>query len=778
MDFDGDQSITKLLPSPTLLLTILLLLSVLPRSIYAQPVQPSPMPTVASGSRPTPAAPILSAFGGLSDGGPVLSPYIDRLAFNARADLLFLADTPERRQAFVIPYGFSFAARHVVEGGIYTHHAFWKEGERSHAYNAPLGFNLKVRLWRWFSKDPNRHFTVVAAYQHEVRTGPFDGPNQLGLLTDLAALRIAASWPVWLFDIGASVGALYDYQGRFAIGELGARLGARLDFIHLEDTRASLEGIVRGVPAYAKSDAALPGAIDMQKSIGLSGALFFGINTRMTKTADFGIWAQKGFGDVAPLSFGARVFGIFIGEGYLRPRPIWAEVVKEIAIWIKEQVSAIDPVFRKDCVAYDTEDHHNTPMGRYGKLSEDGKFCESQGYKVPVGVDLFRNPKGTILCWDKKLRDCLLRRENPNAPWIPIHRPRLDLDCVLRDSDGSPLERLGEPAGDRKTCHWRAKDQHGSTIDRELEIGRLYHADSGLHRVCFNEDLTGCFVDRGDHDKRWTGLQQAAANFGLGIDEGVADYEKTADTAKAVASGKVNVKTIAQQAAEAAEHSIDLCASEGVACAKRIFNDALQAGWKALEDGEQWVDKPTQEKINDVMRASGKAGVKTPASLAAGVATGGVTQAVGGAIEHELEKAVANAAKRKTEKALAKKAGRAVGKLEAQVAEHVVPPAKVVEGSLPKGGTYLLVDQRTGKVMRTGRTKDLERRKVEHQRDPETRPYPMKEDKRTDNRSEQRGREQMIHDAHQPPLDKINPISPKNPQRQQYLDAAKRLDEE
>lgn len=596
---------------PSLLLGLLLFM--LPRLVVAQPSSVSSLST--AGSAVSLSEPLLPAFGGLSDGGPVLSPYIDRLAFNARADLLFLADTPRQQQAFVIPYGFSFAALHLVEGGIYTHHTFWKEAGHSRSYNAPLGLHLKVRLWRWFTKDPNQHFTIVAAYQYEVRTGSFAGPNQLGLLTDLAALRIAASWPLWLLDIGASVGALYDYHGSFATGELGARLGVRLDFLRLENTRASFEGIMRGLPSYARSNLSLPSAVAPLSPIGLSGALFFGVNTRMTKTVDFGVWVQRGFGDVAPLSFGVRVLGIFIGEGYLRPNPIWAQVVQEVTVWIKEQVAAIDPVFRKDCIAYDTEDHNNAPMGRYGSLSEDGTFCESQGYRVPVGVDLFRNHKGTLLCWDRVLRDCLLGRDHPSAPWVPIHRPCLDADCVLRDSDGSPLERLGEPVGDGKTCHWRAKDQHGHAVDRDLQVGRLYHADSELHRVCFNDDLTGCFVDRSGHGKQWTGLQQAAANFGLGIDDGVADYKKTADAAEAVASGRVNLKAIAQKAADAAQHSIEHCASEGAACAKRVFNDIVRAGREAIEKSEQWASKSTQEQINDAMRASGKASAAAPGNL-------------------------------------------------------------------------------------------------------------------------------------------------------------------
>ncbi len=289
--------------------------------------------------------------------------------------------------------------------------------------------------------------------------------------------------------------------------------------------------------------------------------------------------------------------------------------------------------------------------------------------------------------------------------------------------------------------------------------------------------MTGCFVNRSGHDTRWNGLQQAAANFGLGIEDGVADYKKTADAAEAVASGKVHVTTVAQEAADEAEHSIEHCASAGLACVKGVFYSVVRAGQGAIEKGVDWAQKPTQEQINDVMRASGKAGMKAPANLAAGVAAGGVRQVAGEVVEHEIEKAVAQAAKHKSEKALAKQTGRTVSRLETSVAEHAVPPTTVVEGAVPQGGTYMLVDEKTGKVMRTGRTNDLKRRKGEHQRDPETRPYPMKEDRLTDSRPAQRGREQMIHDAHQPPLNKINPISPTNPKRQQYLDAAKELDE-
>jgi hypothetical protein len=90
----------------------------------------------------------------------------------------------------------------------------------------------------------------------------------------------------------------------------------------------------------------------------------------------------------------------------------------------------------------------------------------------------------------------------------------------------------------------------------------------------------------------------------------------------------------------------------------------------------------------------------------------------------------------------------------------------------PKGGTYLLRDAETGEVMRTGRTNDFVRRQGEHALDPALEKFKFEIVDKTDDYSEQRGLEQMLHDVYQPPLNKIRPISPTNPNRQSYLDAA------
>jgi len=109
------------------------------------------------------------------------------------------------------------------------------------------------------------------------------------------------------------------------------------------------------------------------------------------------------------------------------------------------------------------------------------------------------------------------------------------------------------------------------------------------------------------------------------------------------------------------------------------------------------------------------------------------------------------------------------GKKAARLAEEIEQGAS----ASAKGGTYVLRDPETGQVMRTGRTKDHKRRANEHKQQPETKQLDYERATRTDDYSIQRGQEQLLHDEYKPPLDKIRPISPQNPRRDEYLDAAR-----
>ena len=92
-----------------------------------------------------------------------------------------------------------------------------------------------------------------------------------------------------------------------------------------------------------------------------------------------------------------------------------------------------------------------------------------------------------------------------------------------------------------------------------------------------------------------------------------------------------------------------------------------------------------------------------------------------------------------------------------------------------QGGVYALRDPVTGQVVRTGRTNSLLRRQGEHFRDPALSDFEFEVVARTDVYAQQRGLEQLVHDAYSPALNRINPISPTNPNRGGYLDAAEQF---
>jgi RHS repeat-associated protein len=107
---------------------------------------------------------------------------------------------------------------------------------------------------------------------------------------------------------------------------------------------------------------------------------------------------------------------------------------------------------------------------------------------------------------------------------------------------------------------------------------------------------------------------------------------------------------------------------------------------------------------------------------------------------------------------------------------------KLLEGAsdtkkAAKGGVYSLKDA-DDKVVRTGRTKDLDKRKDQHATGKDTKDLKFEEEYRTDNYSEQRGLEKVVYDKNPQAqssnggLNKIKPISDKNKNKTTYENAA------
>jgi hypothetical protein len=82
-------------------------------------------------------------------------------------------------------------------------------------------------------------------------------------------------------------------------------------------------------------------------------------------------------------------------------------------------------------------------------------------------------------------------------------------------------------------------------------------------------------------------------------------------------------------------------------------------------------------------------------------------------------------------------------------------------------------NQNRGKVIRSGRTNDFDRREREHGRDLPLKGLTFGGRYSIDDYVTQRGLEQAAHDALQPPINPINPISPNNANRPACMNTAK-----
>ncbi len=122
---------------------------------------------------------------------------------------------------------------------------------RSCRRRSPATSRMAARLRRPWRSDPHQHLAIPANFEQEARLWRFDGPNQLGLLTNLATLRLSLNKQLGRAELGLQVGALSDWQKRFATAELGARIGFHRPF--LPGVKAFAE-CAEGIPSMARFD--------------------------------------------------------------------------------------------------------------------------------------------------------------------------------------------------------------------------------------------------------------------------------------------------------------------------------------------------------------------------------------------------------------------------------------------------------------------------------------------------------------------------------------------
>lgn len=767
-------------------LQALLLLCALVASL---PVRADPLPLPQSGLLPNPNP--------LCDSNLVSCLYIDKFAGHAYAHLMVLPGTGLRGTAIVAPYGVSMGLFGRFAGGISTDTAFWWQDGALQRQQGPLRLSLTALLWPLLPLSqaprvqqeedgsthfaPPRHLRIGLAYEHQWRVGPFDGPNSLGLLHDLAGLRIVAVKAFGPVEITASLGALYDWRGTFATGEAAAQIGLYLPFFRAMKIYG--EALGRGTPAYVQKGVTLP-PVDGLNPLHAQAVLGGGLSFRPSERVDLGVSVQRGFGGLAPVIVLVRFLTLSLGETYQHRAAtpvaqLAADATVAVATVIKDYLAnlPIDPKLDKNCLLWDDNGALLFPQP-VGTRTMDGHHCLVQGELLPIDQTLWRDRKKSLICRDGKLTDCLMYRRPHEDGYRALHRPWVGADCVLREriydpaAPGLPqgethrvveLAVLGSRTEDKQGC----RDQAGYVH----RIGTSYYREHNHLWICaaprIEEQRDTCFLELAELPSQMKNQMTPVGRIARALDHGAVEEAQALDklpdnavqTAEDIKAGRIHAGT----ARDALKH-------KAFAFAHHFTREGVQEAWESLKE---FAEKPPIEQAEAGAHSMGGAMVAAPVTIPLGAATEGIGGALLSGVEKTAEvlkvgkagkKAVATATK--TQKKLA-----AAEKTVVQQAEQAAAHAPV-----PKGGTYLLVDPETGQVMRTGRTKNLERRETEHKRSSETKHLDFVTDRRTDSYAEQRGREQVIHDLHKPQLNKLNPINSKNPKRQEYLDAAKRLE--
>lgn len=547
--------------------------------------------------RALPDAAPLNNFNPLCDSSLVHCLDIDHFAGHAYGHLQVLPATSRRGAAAVFPFGATLGLFERVAGGISTAYAFWKEGDTTFQQLGPLRLSLSGRLLPLLSSDGNAEdatdhgFQLGLAYEHEVRVGPFNGANSLGLLSDLASFHVVGSKWLGPFQISGSVGGLFDWKGSFATGTVAGQLGWLIPgFKHL---KVFLAAMGRGFPAYVKRDPLL--LADAPFPIHPQGLASLGLAFRAHRRVDLSVEVERGFGDgIAPWAILINFLVLSAGkehEGHAATplAQLAADVTREFVSWAVEKLQTIDPYLKKDCVLYD--DNHQ-PMMKLGELSPDEAACIYQGLRVPIGPHFWKNQGETRVCYDRAATDCFLTRTSHTDPWEPVHPLLVHSDCFAY-LNGQPWMRVGKLSTDRQRC-----ENQGQSI----RVGQTLKPDHALTGgwYCYDES-------RQEHPKQshhWCIERPQSPVSDAGyvgrrfVGRGEEDIKSIGKTTKQavdeVASGTpLHATTPVKEAEAAGRAALAAVQNAKPEDAERIYQGVVEAA-------KEWWGKPQREKLADV----------------------------------------------------------------------------------------------------------------------------------------------------------------------------------
>lgn len=615
------------------------LAGVVPCVAYAQPA-----------GMPQPA--LVPSYSPLCDSNLVPCLDVDDFAAHAYAHLMVLPQTEQRETAVSIPYGIALGLFGRLSGGVSTNYTFWPQEGTLRRGHGSLRLSTTLLLWPLFPLRPQveappsgqhephfippRHLRIGVTYEHELRAGPFEGANSLGLLMDLSALRLVTTKAFGPVELTLSLGALIEPRRLLATGEVAAQVGLYLPFF--KALKFSIEGLARGVPSFVHPDLLADlgeGGIRPQRTLGLA------LSYRPHARVDLGVSAQMGVGGMAPSVIIARFAVLSVGKTYegRAATPITqlvADATARVATEVREYIASlpIDPMLDEQCIIRDDDGSY---MGRFGARSADRHYCEHDGFKVPIGHELLRDTASDRLCRDSRrnrrtgkrdLYDCVLWRRGKE--WLPAHQATLNDKCELRESDGRLLAQVGTPSANGTECHYpatRNNGQYGSyTTYQDQPIGEIFYTDSARSTVCENPNLTRCFIEHADGrgSLRMTPIERIARGAERGVRNKTESAQSAAQTAEDVATGKVSFTTIADEVKK-----------ETTEVAKIVTDpDKLKAVAKEktddwLKSASDWWSKPSDDKLDD----AGEWAAGTTVDGAVGMGMGAVGHVTGGVVD-------------------------------------------------------------------------------------------------------------------------------------------------
>lgn len=633
---------------------------------------------------PQPA--LLPHYSPLCDSNLVGCLDIDDFGAHAYGHLMVLPKTDQRGTAAVFPYGLTLGLFGRFAGGVSTDFRFWQVDGRDEHQHGPLRLNLTALLWPLlpFKQAPTmtqeedgathympaRYLRVGFHYEQQLRVGPFDGSNALGLRTDLAAIRLVASRAFGPVEMIASLGALYDWRGAFATSEAALQVGIYLPFFRA--LKVYGEALGRGWPAHVKraDDGVTPALPDLILTEGVNpirpqGVLGLGLSYRPQARVDLGVSVQMGLGGLAPSAVLVRVLVLSVGKTYqgrvaTPVAQLAADVTFELAKWTMEWFQSIDPYLKHDCILYD--DKHQ-PVLSIGELGPDAGSCIYQGLRVPIGPHFFWNKGQTRLCNDEALTDCFLLRRDRRSAWEAVHPLLVHKDCFAY-WQGQPWMRVGQPTADGQACE---NDGHVIPIGQQLKKD----ADHDTY-YCYDDPDKGKYQTKKlwcleKPDKPKTDGEYAARRWAQGIDNSIASLTKKDEAVRQgideMAVGiPLHATTPYREAEASAKQLIERVKTATPEDAKRVAKQTLTA---AID----WLKKPQREQLGDVAEGAGDA-MASPTTYVPGV---GAVFSRGGKLTLTAADKLEDAAKagKKGQKA-AKKLGALVDDAE-EGAEQLAP---------------------------------------------------------------------------------------------------------